>query len=591
MNTKKLSYNTGSAMLISVILFLFVSLALVLGIMTPALREYKNADSLVKARQSYVLAEAGIEDAVYRIKSGKIIGTAETITLSGNTVTTSITTPFGNSDKQISASSNVSDRKRKVETVLTTSSGTSFVYGVQVGAGGFNAIGNGKIFGTVYSNGPITSGGNAFVTGSAYSATLPSDINRSNENPSTPTSSIVFGNAASTQDVGQSFSIAKTYPISSVSLYMRKVGTPGNITVRITRQTGGSPNTTTVGTATITSASVNTTYGWVTGTFSTPIDLAKDETYFIVLDTTTGSGTTYYELAANTDGYTSGVAKIGQYSGSWGNVSPSTLDGYFRVTLGGVNGRISDYEIGLEATGGDARANTITNTTIRGSAYCQTGSGNNKACTTGQTDPVPQDFQITDSMVDGWKQEALAGGTITGNVSYSSNTPMTLGPKYINGDLTISGNQNVTITGTLWVSGTITISTNGYTELSSSYGANSGMIIADGRVTISSNSKFRGSGTTGSYIMVLTTSACPYASNCSGANAFDISTNDMIPIANAQNGVINFSGNAKAKEITGYRVQISGNGEVTYESGLASVNFAAGPTGSWQIKSWKEVSY
>jgi hypothetical protein len=34
---------------------------------------------------------------------------------------------------------------------------------------------------------------------------------------------------------------------------------------------------------------------------------------------------------------------------------------------------------------------------------------------------------------------------------------------------------------------------------------------------------------------------------------------------------------------------MSGTAHLTYESGLADVNFTSGPSGSWVKQSWKEV--
>ncbi|KKS10598.1 MAG: hypothetical protein UU66_C0043G0013, partial [Parcubacteria group bacterium GW2011_GWB1_41_5] len=66
-------------MLISVIFFLFISLAIISGLVGPTLREFRNADINLKSKQSYFLAESGVEDAFYRIKNNMAIGSSESL--------------------------------------------------------------------------------------------------------------------------------------------------------------------------------------------------------------------------------------------------------------------------------------------------------------------------------------------------------------------------------------------------------------------------------------------------------------------------------------------------------------------------------
>ena len=87
--------------------------------------------------------------------------------------------------------------------------------------------------------------------------------------------------------------------------------------------------------------------------------------------------------------------------------------------------------------------------------------------------------------------------------------------------------------------------------------------------------------------MFVTTSNCD-SSFCTH-NAIDISGAAGSVILYAQNGTIYFSGSASAKEATGYKLKLEGSTTVTYESGIADVNFTSGPSGSWGIDSWKEA--
>src|SRR3990167_6822540 len=92
---KKIKRNSGAAMLISVVFFLFISLAIIAGLVSPTVREFKNASVNLNSKKSYFLSESGSEDAAYRIINNMTIGSSETITLDSNSATTVITSPSG----------------------------------------------------------------------------------------------------------------------------------------------------------------------------------------------------------------------------------------------------------------------------------------------------------------------------------------------------------------------------------------------------------------------------------------------------------------------------------------------------------------
>lgn len=416
MKNKKNNRNKGQAMLISVVFFLFISLAIISGLVSPSVREFKSATDLLRSRQSIFLSESAVEDSYFRLKNAKTIGSTNTVTLGGNSATATIT-DSGYNEKTISSLGDVSSRQRKSELVLSTGTGVSFNYGIQAGVGGF-VIGNATVNGNVYSNGTISGANGATVTGSAFSAGPSGSINR-----------VVVGQA-------------------------------------------------------------------------------------------------------------------------------------------GV---------------GEARANSVTNSTVAGNLYCQTGSGNNKSCNTSQPNPDPVGMPITQAMLDKWKSDAELGGTISGDLTITS--PTTLGPKKITGNLAI--NSDVTITGTLYVVGNITTGNNVSITLSSTYGPTGGVIVTDGRVTLSNNAQFYGSGSTGSYVLLATTSTCPVG--CSGLNALEILNNVGAVLVNAQFGTAHLNNNVSLNEVVGNQIIIDNNATVNYTSGLANLSFTSGPSGGWNIKTWKEV--
>src|SRR3989344_2873849 len=151
----KINKQSGQAMIISVVFFLFISLSVISGLVLSPLREFRNSNDLVRSRQSFFLSESGVEDAYYRLKSSMPIGSSTTLTLAGNTATTEIT-DSGYNEKTIVALGDVDSRERTNEVVLNTGTGVSFSYGVQAGVGGLTMGNNSVINGSVYSNGNIT---------------------------------------------------------------------------------------------------------------------------------------------------------------------------------------------------------------------------------------------------------------------------------------------------------------------------------------------------------------------------------------------------------------------------------------------------
>ncbi len=584
MYTKKLQYNRGAAMMIFVIFLLFGSLTVIIGIVTPTIREFQIANESLSSKQTYFLAESGVEDAFYRIKNSKQISTSEFLVLGTSTATTTIT-DLGGGQKEISTLSDTSSYQRKVELVLSTTAGTSFTYGVQVGLGGLS-MGGGTITGNVYSNGPIDGNTSSIITGSATSANSPALASDQSNGSGTPANNVTFANASSTQDIAQSFQVSTSGLINKVSFYIKKTSTPTSPNVYIVTNSGSSPSTTVVATGILNAASVGTSYGWVDVSFTTNPTLTAGTTYWVVIDAGTSS-TKYFTIGASTGGYGSGLGKIGAYSGTWNNTTPSGLDYYFNVYLGGVYGTVygssgsqwNQFDVGTVS--GNINAHTVNYSTTPGTIYCQTGTGNNKSCNTSQADPVYIAFPISDSNITSWQTEASAGGTYSGNYSLSGSSTASLGPKKITGNLTISGSAILTMTGPLWVTGSISISGSGKVKLASSYGSNDGIIVSDGTLTFSGSGFADGSGTTGSYMVIATTSSSTSAVTVSGGSG--------AVILYAPYGTMTLSGSAALKEATAYRLVTSGNPSVTYESGMADLSFTSGPSGSYSVSSWKET--
>lgn len=569
--------NSGQAMLILVLFFSFISVSLVLGVATPVVKEFSNSKNLILSKQSYYLAESGIEDGLYRLKSSKQISSSETLVL-GDASAITILTTISSSQKKLESISDFYNRDRKLELIVNAGVGVSFNYGIQTGNGGLLMANNSTVIGNVYSNGSISGGQGVKITGSVYSANSSSLAADQSNGSGTPLQSITFGNSSATEDFTQSFQISNSSnPLNKFQFYIKKVGSPANCTLSVRNNNSGSPGSTSYATGTLNSSSVGVNYAWIDVSLTINPTLSVNTTYWVVLDCNSHASK-YYIIGADTS-YVNGQAKLGVLNSSWGNTSPSGLDAFFKVYLGGITGLISSVVVG-ESGVGNAHAHTVTGSTIAGTLYCQTGSNNGgKNCNTSLPDPVAIDFPITDGNVSTWKDEALAGGIYNGNRLITTNT--TIGPQKINGNLTINNNAIVTLAGTLWVTGNIIFDNGSKIYLHPGYGVGSGVIISDGEIDIKNGSEFFGSGATGSYVMVLTTSNSSFA--------IELKNNAGAVILYAQNGTVDVANTAKAKEIIANSLSIGNNAVITYESGLANVNFVSGPGGSWDVFKWQEV--
>ena len=555
---------------------------------------YARSESVaIASSQAFALAEAGVDAAIYQLNQNPNYS-GETTTIGNGAFSTSVTSIDGSS-KRISVTAYVPSIANPiaVKTVKATASINSnivsFRYGVQAGTGGFSLSGGSQINGSIYANGNINAITGVRITGSATAANPPA-LAADQVNDAPPISSctsatcITFANSSATQDMAQSFKISSATPLNNIQFYLKKVGSPPDMVIRIVNDNAGSPGTDTIMSSTLSASAVTTNFGWITVTMPPTPVLDPSQTYWIVIDTGNNSSK-YYIIGANSDGYTNGIAKIGKYGGSWSSTTPSGLDGYFKIFLGGGTSMIggNTYATGVyvgTTASDDAWAHTIKGATITGIPYCQVGSYMNKPCNTTRADPTPVPMPLSDSNIQLWKDEAEAGGTITGNyhVGWAG---ATLGPKKITGNLLVDGGGMLTVTGTLWVEGSITIIGGGKVSLASSYGTSDGAIISDGPVVVSGGAQFFGSGQDDSYPFLITTSACPVESGCNGNPAVELNGGAGTVAIIAQNGTAVVSGGGALKAITAKQISMSGGAVLTYDSGLINTNFSSGPGGSW----------
>ena len=408
-------------------------------------------------------------------------------------------------------------------------------------------------------------------------------------------------------DVAQSFKPTQSKTLAKVSLYLKKFSNPPDATIRITADASGSPSQTSLASATLNSSLVTTSYGWIDTVFSSPPNLTAGNTYWIILDYNQ-DGSKYWIWGMDINGgYIDGSAK---YSKDWTSQPWQSITGDldFKIYLGTGLSSIDNAVVY-----GTTKANTITNSKICGDGYYQSidsssatflANPTNPTCPnpltlgTGypnQPDPPVSPMPISEANITQWKTDVRAGVTVSGDYNLTNNA--SFGPGQITGNLNMtSSNKTLTVTGTIYVNGNIDIDNGSTAKCDPSFWANSCLILADGWIHLSNNSQFQGSGTSGSYIMLLSTLQCdgssatsPNSKPCGHHNgAIDLHNNASGAIFYAGKGLIKLHNGVNVTELTAYKMDIDNTAVVSYEQGLSSANFSSGPGGSWKLTSWQE---
>lgn len=416
-------------------------------------------------------------------------------------------------------------------------------------------------------------------------------------------------------DAAQSFELVSSADIAlrKVSLYLKKVGDPPDVTVRIVSAKSGHPDdnpSNVLASGTLFANLVTADYGWVDVNFIVNPMLSAGQIYWIMADASIDGNNYWVWGRDNTDDYDKGT---GKFSSDWtgGSWSDAGGDLDFKVWVGGGNTSIDGVIVE-----GNASAHSITNTKICGDGYYQTidsfslnflNSPSNPACPSppsltdgvahsNSTDPSPLNMPISQGIVDQWKIDAASGGTISGN--YDVSNDVSLGPKEITGDLAMTGNnKTLTIAGTVYAHGRIDIDNGSAIRCAVSYEADSCLVLADGDIHIANNGVFSGSGAAGSFLMMLTNLQCDGASAispdgkaCGHHNgAIDVHNQATGVIFYAPRGMINLHNGVNITEASAYKLRLDNTAEIRYDQGLINAAFSSGPGGGWAISGWNET--
>jgi hypothetical protein len=286
---------------------------------------------------------------------------------------------------------------------------------------------------------------------------------------------------------------------------------------------------------------------------------------------------------ANTSRITGNAFSTGSVVGSGGNyINGDVVSAGSSGWVYGIHatGNVFSHTIGKSGTGTtidkDAYYVTKTNTTVTGTSH------------PGSPDQSPAPLPISDAQISQWESDAAAGDTIStcdGDGNYVVPGSMSLGPKKIACNLVIK-NVTLTVTGPIWVTGNITTKSSTI-KMDPSLGSSNAAIIADnpsdrsgsGIIDIQTSSDFQGSGSAGSFVFMISQNNSAESGGSTAAILQGQSATALV--AYASHGLIDFSNSANVKEATAYKITLKNSANVTYDSGLPSTLFEAGPGASW----------
>lgn len=579
---------SGQILILAIVVVGFVMLN-ALAIIGGATIFSQNSNYSVQSTQAINLAEAGIDKALASLNKtgGSYNGELETNFGDGSYSVT--VTDKGDGTKVLQATGYIPNKtnpkvKRTVVTKVSKGNGISFVYGMLTGNGGIS-MGNGSIInGSVYSNGNISGGNNELITGDAYVAGGTQTTADQQSDCVDNCQDYVFGkNVAGNDrlDVAQSFKPSNTTVINKVSLKLKKIGSPANPTIRIMTDDNGSPKATEVLASGVLSANLVTgNYAFVDLTFNATPTLIAGTTYWIMIAAQALDNSNYWAwLQDSLGGYSRGFPA---WSSNWQDSHPAPVwtaingDLGFKTWMGGVVTSISMNNGSVVQ--GNVHANTINGITINKDAYYQVISNTTVKGTAypNSTDPPPVAMPISAANIADWQSQAQSLGVQTGEIE---GCPNRLGPGKIVGKIEIGNQCTVIVTTPIWVTGEISIGNNVIFQMDPSLGSSSGVMIVDGITTFQNGDNLLGTGVNGSYLMLLST----YNSQTNGIAAINTGNSSITGILYAPYGIISLANNATFKEAMAWQINMGTGTILTYDSGLISTFFSAGPSGSFSL--------
>jgi len=209
------------------------------------------------------------------------------------------------------------------------------------------------------------------------------------------------------------------------------------------------------------------------------------------------------------------------------------------------------------------------NATVNGDASAVgtiTTQGNSTITGAQNAGTEPLDFPPVDT--DGYISEAQAGGTHNGN--YVVDSDVNLGPLFIDGNLVIQGNHQVTLTGTVFVTGSVTLQ--GTPDAFSFTGSET--LVANGDVTMQGDAS----------------QGIPLVISVHGNVTLQGNITVQGSVIYAPEGNVTIQGNPDVTGvIVGQTVTVQGSATITRQVDLTGYPLPGGGTSTVSVVSWREL--
>ena len=636
------NYNKGQAAITVAIFFLIVSLIVGAGFASLGLRQTQSSNIFIRSLTSSAAAESGLDDVLLRISRGMSVDSTEILTVGEGTAETVIT-DIGN-DKEVRAEGDMANIIRRTKALISGGPGVEYDFGVQVGQGGFCMDSNSSVISNVYASGDILgpAGGGCDRSGGSGTATITGNASVANGFEDDPDDqednydqTLLFGKTSPTIDIAQRFRFSVAGPAGRLWIFLRKVGDPGPLNVRVVKNVNGSPSNNPndmLAEETIPAEEILHFYTFVDVFFATSATLSGNTDYWFILDAPAANATNYYEVGQDSGSGSGQKYTIDSANSSaiWNELSGADLN--FKIWRGGVLHKIDDMDISGQSwahtitnsntsndalafslsnsvVNGSVYANSISNCTIQQNAYYNTKSGcvisgNQITPTTPPSDPPRQSLALISPLqLEFWRNEAKATGTYSGSCPYRPADGAIIGPLFVPCDIEIRSNRTVTLAGTVWVNGNIILESNSVVQLHPSFGSLSGALVGEfplGGGTHKHIDIQSGTVICGSEGYNDTTNEC---NTGNGSYIHFIYINEPLLTSihinsNVEGRAIFYDPHGRIKIHSGaqvhsvvvsYEFYMYSNSLLDFEENLKSVGFMNGPPGLFLIKDWRAI--
>lgn len=181
-----------------------------------------------------------------------------------------------------------------------------------------------------------------------------------------------------------------------------------------------------------------------------------------------------------------------------------------------------------------------------------------------------------------WEAQAnINNNPINGDAQYNGGSH-TLGPRRINGNLTLNDGAQLTITGPLYITGDLSLGSNTVIGLDASFASSSKVALVEGTINFDINASAVATGASPPGYLILV--------SLRSGDAIELNANTQVAaIPYAPNGWVSMNSNSNTTAIAGRGIRLNSNARLNYDLGLLNVPLHQGTTPeNWIIGQWGE---